>query len=106
MGADRARRLMHGCVIDQPGVDDLGTLPGDHIDRARRKPTRDLDAGHRPTFLTLPRALRHIPFGVGPLVESLLFTSARVQPTVLQDSGFAFTHPELAAALPEVLGRS
>lgn len=60
----------------------------------------------RPTFLTLPRALRHLPFGVGPLVESLLFTSARVVPRQLEASGFTFAQPELAAALPEVLGRT
>lgn len=63
------------------------------------------EALHRPTFLTLPKALRHLPFGVGPLVESLLFTSARVVPSVLEASGFTFAHPELAAALPEVLAR-
>lgn len=59
----------------------------------------------RPTFLTLPRALGHLPFGVGPLVASLLFTSARVVPRELEGSGFTFAHPELAPALPEVLGR-
>jgi uncharacterized protein (TIGR01777 family) len=63
------------------------------------------EALHRPTFLTLPRALRHLPFGVGPLVESLLFTSARVLPSALEDSGFTFAHPELAGALSEVLAR-
>jgi uncharacterized protein (TIGR01777 family) len=64
------------------------------------------EALHRPTFLTLPKALRHLPFGVGPLVESLLFTSARVLPRSLEASGFTFAHPELAGALPEVLARS
>ncbi|MBX3285535.1 MAG: TIGR01777 family oxidoreductase [Acidimicrobiales bacterium] len=64
------------------------------------------EALHRPTFLTLPRALRHLPLGVGPLVESLLFTSDRVLPRALESSGFTFAHPDLAAALPEVLGRS
>lgn len=63
------------------------------------------EALHRPTFLTLPKALRHLPFGVGPLVESLLFTSARVLPRSLEASGFTFAHPELAGALPEVLAR-
>lgn len=62
------------------------------------------EALHRPTFLTLPRALRHLPLGVGPLVESLLFTSDRVLPRALEASGFAFTHPDLAGALPAVLG--
>lgn len=58
---------------------------------------------HRPTFLTLPKALRHLPFGVGPLVDSLLFTSDRVVPGVLEGAGFTFAHPDLATALPEVL---
>ena len=62
------------------------------------------EALHRPTFLTLPRALRHLPLGVGPLVESLLFTSDRVLPRALEASGFTFTHPDLAGALPAVLG--
>lgn len=64
------------------------------------------EALHRPTFLTLPRALRHLPAGVGPLVESLLFTSDRVLPRALEASGFTFAHPDLATALPQVLGRS
>ncbi len=61
---------------------------------------------HRPAFLVIPRAARHAPFGVGPLIESLLFTSARVQPSALLDSGFGFTHTDLDVALGDILGSS
>ena len=63
------------------------------------------DALHRPTFLTIPRAVRHLPMGIGDLVGSLLFTSARVAPDALAASGFAFAHPELPEALEHLLGR-
>lgn len=60
---------------------------------------------HRPTFLTIPRFVRKAPFGVGPLVSSLLFVSQRVRPTVLEDTGFTFADPELEGALVHVLER-
>lgn len=59
----------------------------------------------RPTFLVIPHATTHLPLGVGDLVESLLFTSARMQPTVLESSGFTFAHPTLDDALGAVIGR-
>jgi uncharacterized protein (TIGR01777 family) len=62
------------------------------------------DALHRPTFLTIPRLARKAPFGIGGLVESLLFSSARVQPAALQEAGFTFEHEELGRALASVLG--
>jgi hypothetical protein len=56
----------------------------------------------RPAVLAVPR------FGpkllLGPeLAESLLFTSARVQPAVLEASGFSFSQPTLEGALQEIL---
>lgn len=60
---------------------------------------------HRPAFLLIPRLARRLPFGVGPLVDSLLFDSARVRPDALVASGFEFTHPELVPALGDILGR-
>jgi len=60
---------------------------------------------HRPTFLTLPRALRHLPFGIGDLVGSLLFVSDRVAPGVLQATGYAFEDPQLDAALATLFPR-
>ena len=61
---------------------------------------------HRPTFLTIPRAATRLPFGVGDLVDSLLFTSARVMPTTLVDSGFTFGHTDVDEALGDILARS
>lgn len=63
------------------------------------------DALHRPTFLTIPRAVQHLPLGIGDLVGSLLFSSARVAPDVLTASGFSFAHPELPEALDHLLAR-
>jgi uncharacterized protein (TIGR01777 family) len=63
------------------------------------------EALHRPTFLTIPRLARRAPLGIGDLVDSLLFSSARVQPTHLLHAGFAFDHAELGPALASVLGR-
>ncbi len=66
--------------------------------------TRALGAHlHRPTVLRIPRLARHLPFGVGDLVNSLLFTSARVEPQRLIDHGFTFHDPDLDAALTSVL---
>ncbi|MCU1372663.1 MAG: NAD-dependent epimerase/dehydratase [Ilumatobacteraceae bacterium] len=62
------------------------------------------EALHRPTFLTIPGFARKAPFGIGGLVESLLFSSARVTPNALQEAGFAFDHPDLGPALAAVLG--
>jgi hypothetical protein len=61
------------------------------------------EALHRPTFLTIPRFARKAPFGVGDLVGSLLFSSARVQPHALVEAGFTFDHEDLRGALDAVL---
>jgi NAD dependent epimerase/dehydratase family enzyme len=37
------------------------------------------------------------------LADSLLFTSARVQPAVLESSGFAFSDPDLEIGLKDIL---
>jgi uncharacterized protein (TIGR01777 family) len=58
---------------------------------------------HRPTVVRIPRFVAHVPFGVGPLVHSLLFSSARVEPAALTASGFEFAHPDLDEALASVL---
>lgn len=60
-------------------------------------------AVHRPTFLTIPRLVQRVPFGIGDLVGSLLFSSARVEPRALLDAGFAFEHAQLDDALEAVL---
>lgn len=60
---------------------------------------------HRPTFLRIPAAVRHVPFGVGDLVGTLLFESVRAEPAALTASGFAFTHTQLEPTLRDLLGR-
>jgi uncharacterized protein (TIGR01777 family) len=59
---------------------------------------------HRPTVMRVPRAVRHLPLGVGDLAGSLLFSSARVVPEVLSDAGFSHRHTDLDEALRSVLG--
>jgi uncharacterized protein (TIGR01777 family) len=59
----------------------------------------------RPTFLSIPRVTARLPFGIGGLVQALLFTSVRMEPTVLVGSGFAFGHATLDDALTAVVGR-
>ena len=57
---------------------------------------------HRPTFLPTPTFGPKLLFG-GQLVDELLFSSARVLPEVLLESGFEFHQPEVEAALAAVL---
>ena len=80
-----------------------GTQPRDR-QGARARPSGA--CSHRPAALPIPRFISKVPFGVGDLVESLLFTSARVRPTVLESAGFEFTHSHLEGALRAVLGRA
>ena len=47
---------------------------------------------HRPAALPIPRFISKVPFGVGDLVESLLFTSAGAAHGA-GARGFEFTHP-------------
>ncbi|HEX7443808.1 MAG TPA: TIGR01777 family oxidoreductase [Acidimicrobiales bacterium] len=57
---------------------------------------------HRPAALPVPAFGPKLVVG-GELAQALLFTSARVLPTVLEASGFAFAHPDLEGALRAVL---
>lgn len=54
---------------------------------------------HRPAFLTIPRLATSIPFGIGPLVDSLLFVSQRAEPAALLRTGFRFRYDDLDEAL-------
>jgi len=60
---------------------------------------------HRPAVVPLPRLLTRLPAGIGDLVESLLFTGARVYPTVLENAGYRFAHESLEAALGALIRR-
>jgi uncharacterized protein (TIGR01777 family) len=57
---------------------------------------------HRRAWLRLPRLVTKAPFGIGPLVDSLLFDSVRVLPTVLESSEYEFRFPMLGPALADV----
>lgn len=56
----------------------------------------------RPRFIALPPGLARRFFGAG-LADEVLLASARVLPTQLLNSGFAFTHPTLREALQNLL---
>ncbi len=56
----------------------------------------------RPTILPVPRFVLELLLGKD-LAAALLFTSARVMPQQLLDSGFEFEDPEISGALSRVL---
>ena len=57
----------------------------------------------RAAFLWLPRPVLRIMFG--EIADAGLLASLRVLPQKLLDTGFAFDHTELSAALRFLLGR-
>jgi uncharacterized protein (TIGR01777 family) len=59
---------------------------------------------HRPAMLPVPLFAPKIVLG-GELVETLLLSSQRVLPTVLQRSAYEFRHPTLEVALRAILQR-
>ena len=58
----------------------------------------------RPTLLPTPKPALWARLG-RELTEALLYSSTRVEPAVLQRSGFQFTHPNLEAGLTDLLAR-
>ena len=65
--------------------------------------TRTLGAAlRRPAFLVVPPAALWVRFG-REMTTEMLVAGQRVLPSRLQAGGFAFRHPELAAALPQLL---
>ena len=65
--------------------------------------TRTLGAAlGRPAFLVVPPAALWVRFG-REMTTEMLVAGQRVLPSRLQAGGFAFRHPELAAALPQLL---
>ena len=68
-----------------------------------REFTRILGAAlSRPTRFPVPRFGPRLLLG-SELADALLFTSARVQPAVLESSGFAFSHSDLEVGLRSLL---
>jgi uncharacterized protein (TIGR01777 family) len=71
-----------------------------------RQFTRILGAAlSRPALFPVPRFGPRLLMG-SELADSLLFTSARVQPSILESSGFDFSHPTLEVALRHILEAS
>lgn len=60
---------------------------------------------HRPTAVPVPRVLRKLPFGVGELLNELLFTGSKLRPAVLEAAGFEFEHRDIDTALAHLVGR-
>ncbi len=58
----------------------------------------------RPAIIPVPKFGPALLYG-SELIESLVFASARVRPTVLMGSGYRFQHPELEVALRDLLDR-
>jgi hypothetical protein len=58
----------------------------------------------RPTLLSVPGSAARL--ALGEVADELLLQSARVLPERLQESGYAFRHPELEGGLRHVLGRT
>ena len=58
----------------------------------------------RPALLPVPKPALQARLG-RELTQALLYSSARVEPALLVRRGFRFTHPDIAAALAEVLAR-
>ena len=56
----------------------------------------------RPTLLPTPKPALWAKLG-RELTEALLYSSTRVAPTVLQNNGFTFAHPDIATGLAAVL---
>ena len=56
----------------------------------------------RPTLLPTPKPALWARLG-RELTEALLYSSARVEPALLQRRGFRFAHPDIATGLAEVL---
>jgi NAD dependent epimerase/dehydratase family enzyme len=68
-----------------------------------REFTRSLGAVlSRPTRVPVPRFGPRLLLG-SELADSLLFSSARVQPTVLESGGFTFSDTDLDASLRTML---
>ena len=56
----------------------------------------------RPTLLPTPKPALWAKLG-RELTEALLYSSARVEPAVLQDHGFHFAHPDITTGLTDLL---
>ncbi len=58
---------------------------------------------NRPTVFTLPAPAARLM--LGEVADALLLASQRMEPARLEETGYAFRHPELEGALRHLLGR-
>jgi uncharacterized protein (TIGR01777 family) len=98
---DEVGAIEHLLTADVAGPVNL-TAPGPvrNADFARTLAT----VLHRPSWLTVPSFGPRLLLG-REMADALLFSSQRVQPSVLAASGYTFHHPTLDGALRAVLGR-
>jgi uncharacterized protein (TIGR01777 family) len=61
------------------------------------------EALHRPTIIPIPKVALNVRLG-GELAEAVGYVSHRAQPKALLDTGFAFQHATVGAALAAALG--
>jgi hypothetical protein len=57
----------------------------------------------RPAFFRVPAFVLHVLFG--QMADETLLGGQKVSPRALSRAGFSFSHPELAAALLEIMGK-
>jgi uncharacterized protein len=57
----------------------------------------------RPTFMSVPEFALRMMFG--EMANHLLLTDQRVEPKVLEETGFAYRHPQLDGALKHLLAK-
>ena len=97
---DQVRAIRH--LIDTPVAGPVNLTAPNPVQNA--DVTKALGAAlKRPTVVPVPRFGLNLLLGK-ELAGALLFTSARVLPERLLESGFEFRHPRIEAALRAVLG--
>jgi uncharacterized protein len=97
---DEVRAIRH--VLDTESISGpVNLVAPDAVTNAEF--TKALGAAlHRPTLLPIPLLPLKLRFGA-EMVKEMMLGGARIQPTVLESTGFVFDHPTLADALASVL---
>jgi uncharacterized protein (TIGR01777 family) len=98
---DEVRAIRH--LIEAPVVGPVNLTAPNPVTNAEMTKTLG-KVLRRPTLLPVPRFALEVLLGK-EMATSLLFTSARVLPTRLEESGFRFDHPNLEPALRAVLDK-
>jgi hypothetical protein len=97
---DHIRAIRH--IVDQPLSGPVNLTAPEPVTNAQF--TRALGKElHRPAILPVPRVALRLLLGA-ELADALLFTSAKVLPAKLEETGFSFEHPDIEGALRAVVG--